>query len=149
MLLSGLGAFGLTNVAGGLTTTPGQLILARCFIGLGAAMVFPATLSPISNAFTERAERAGAIGLWDATAGMAIAIGLIVGVTTVAHARTAVVIALRQRSAWHHTSPAHKHVPSRLSNNFLEIAVACEHSGRGRFERAVAGFICCKSRCLP
>ena len=57
----------------------GELIVARCVMGLGAAMVFPATLSLISNVFTERAERARAIGLWGATAGMAIALGPIVG----------------------------------------------------------------------
>ena len=48
-------------------------------MGLGAAMVFPATLSLISNIFVERAERARAIGLWGATAGIAIALGPIVG----------------------------------------------------------------------
>jgi EmrB/QacA subfamily drug resistance transporter len=48
-------------------------------MGLGAAMVFPATLSLISNIFTRRAERARAIGLWGATAGIAIALGPIVG----------------------------------------------------------------------
>ncbi len=79
MLLAGLGVFGVASFAGGLTTTPEQLILARCFMGLGAAMVFPATLSLISNVFTERAERARAIGLWGATAGAAIALGPIVG----------------------------------------------------------------------
>jgi EmrB/QacA subfamily drug resistance transporter len=79
MLLSGLGVFGLASLAGGLTASPGQLILARCIMGLGAAMVFPATLSLISNIFTERAERARAIGLWGATAGVAIALGPIAG----------------------------------------------------------------------
>ena len=79
MLLGGLAVFGLASVAGGLTSTPGQLIAARCVMGLGAAMVFPATLSLIANIFTERAERARAIGLWGATAGMAIALGPIVG----------------------------------------------------------------------
>jgi len=79
MLLAGLGVFGLASAAGGLTTTPGQLIVARCVMGLGAAMIFPATLSLISNVFTERAERARAIGLWGATAGIAIALGPIVG----------------------------------------------------------------------
>src|ERR1700757_1333031 len=79
MLLSGLVVFGSASVVGGLLSTPGQLIAARCVMGLGAAMVFPATLSLISNVFTERAERARAIGLWGATAGMAIALGPIVG----------------------------------------------------------------------
>jgi predicted MFS family arabinose efflux permease len=42
-------------------------------------MTFPATLSLISNVFTERTERARAIGLWGAIAGVAIALGPIVG----------------------------------------------------------------------
>jgi EmrB/QacA subfamily drug resistance transporter len=79
MLLAGLGLFGIASVAGGLTATPGQLIIARCFMGLGAAMIFPPTLSLISNVFTERGERARAIGLWGASAGVAIALGPIVG----------------------------------------------------------------------
>jgi EmrB/QacA subfamily drug resistance transporter len=79
MLLGGLAVFGLASLAGGFTASSGQLIVARCFMGLGAAMVFPATLSLISNVFTERAERARAIGLWGATAGVAIALGPIVG----------------------------------------------------------------------
>jgi EmrB/QacA subfamily drug resistance transporter len=78
-LLAGLAVFGLASVAGGLTSTPGQLIVARCFMGLGAAMIFPATLSLISNVFTERVERAKAIGLWGATIGAAVALGPIVG----------------------------------------------------------------------
>jgi EmrB/QacA subfamily drug resistance transporter len=78
-LLSGLSVFGLASLAGGLTSTAGQLIVARCVMGLGAAMIFPATLSLISNVFTERGERARAIGLWGATVGAAIALGPIVG----------------------------------------------------------------------
>ena len=79
MLLAGLGLFGASSAAGGLAADSVQLIVARCFMGLGAAMVFPATLSLISNIFTGRAERARAIGLWGATAGIAIALGPIVG----------------------------------------------------------------------
>src|SRR6186997_137858 len=67
-LLAGLGVFGAASIAGGLTDTAGQLIVARCFMGLGAAMIFPTTLSLISNVYTERAEGAKAIGLWGATA---------------------------------------------------------------------------------
>ena len=42
-------------------------------------MTFPATLSLISNVFTGRTERARAIGLWGASAGVAIALGPIAG----------------------------------------------------------------------
>jgi EmrB/QacA subfamily drug resistance transporter len=79
MLLAGLTVFGLSSLAGGLTNSPGQLIVARCVMGLGAAMIFPATLSIIANVFVERGERARAIGLWGASAGVAIALGPIVG----------------------------------------------------------------------
>ena len=79
MLLAGLAVFGTASVVGGVTTSPAQLIAARAVMGLGAAMTFPATLSLISNIFTGRTERARAIGLWGASAGVAIALGPIVG----------------------------------------------------------------------
>src|SRR6516164_5650906 len=79
MLLAGLAVVGAASLAGGFTTTAAQLIAARAVMGLGAAMTFPATLSLISNVFTERKERARAIGLWGAVAGVAIAMGPIVG----------------------------------------------------------------------
>ncbi|MGN6867687.1 MAG: MFS transporter [Solirubrobacteraceae bacterium] len=79
MLLAGLLVFGLASVAGGSTGSAGQLVAARAVMGVGAAMVFPATLSLISNVFTERRERALAIGLWGGITGVAIALGPIVG----------------------------------------------------------------------
>jgi len=79
MLLAGLAVFGVASLAGGLTDDPGQLIATRAVMGIGSAMVFPSTLSLLSNVFTERGERARAIGLWGATTGAAIALGPIVG----------------------------------------------------------------------
>src|SRR3954467_6172724 len=79
MLLAGLSVFGVASLAGGLMDGPGQLIAARAVMGVGAAMVFPATLSLLTNVFTQRQERALAIGLWGATAGVAIALGPIAG----------------------------------------------------------------------
>jgi EmrB/QacA subfamily drug resistance transporter len=79
VLLVGLAVFGTATVAGGLGNTPAELIAARAVMGLGAALIFPATLSLLTNVFTERAERARAIGLWGATTGVGIAVGPIVG----------------------------------------------------------------------
>jgi EmrB/QacA subfamily drug resistance transporter len=79
MLLAGLGVFGAASLAGGFMTGPAQLIAARSVMGVGAAMTFPATLSLMSNVFTGRGERARAIGLWGAVAGVAIAMGPIAG----------------------------------------------------------------------
>jgi EmrB/QacA subfamily drug resistance transporter len=79
MLLAGLTVFGLASLAGGMMSSPAQLIAARSVMGVGAAMVFPSTLSLITNVFTERGARARAIGLWGAITGVAIALGPIVG----------------------------------------------------------------------
>jgi EmrB/QacA subfamily drug resistance transporter len=79
VLLAGLAVFGAATIAGGLGDNPGQLIAARAVMGIGAALIFPATLSLLTNVFTERRERARAIGLWGATTGVGIALGPIVG----------------------------------------------------------------------
>ena len=79
VLLVGLGVFGAGSLAGALCTSPAQLIAARAVMGIGAAGIFPATLSLIANVFTDRTERAKAIGLWGATTGVGVAAGPIVG----------------------------------------------------------------------
>jgi EmrB/QacA subfamily drug resistance transporter len=79
VLLGGLGIFAAGSLAGACGTTSGQLIAARVVMGIGAAAIFPSTLSLIANIFTERAERAQAIGLWGATTGVGVAAGPIVG----------------------------------------------------------------------
>jgi EmrB/QacA subfamily drug resistance transporter len=79
VLLAGLGVFGAASLAGAFGQSPGQLTAARAVMGLGAAGIFPATLSLIANIFTDRAERAKAIGLWGATTGVGVATGPIVG----------------------------------------------------------------------
>ena len=79
MLLAGLTVFGAASIAGGYMTTSGGLIAARAVMGVGAAMTFPSTLSLIRNIFSDRTERARAIGLWGATAGVAVAMGPIIG----------------------------------------------------------------------
>jgi EmrB/QacA subfamily drug resistance transporter len=78
-LLTGLAIFGLGSIAGSQGTSTGQLIAARAVMGVGAAVVFPTTLSILSNVFSDRVERAKAIGVWGATVGVGVAFGPIVG----------------------------------------------------------------------
>jgi len=78
-LIAGLAIFGAGSLAGALGTSTGQLIAARVVMGVGAAIVFPNTLSILSNVFTDRVERAKAIGIWGGTVGMGVAFGPIVG----------------------------------------------------------------------
>ncbi|HTW08476.1 MAG TPA: MFS transporter [Acidimicrobiales bacterium] len=78
-LLAGLGVFSGGGLIGALVRTAPELIAARAVMGLGAALMFPSTLSVLVNVFTKRSERAKAIGLWGATTGVGIATGPIVG----------------------------------------------------------------------
>ncbi|MET7356815.1 MFS transporter [Streptomyces sp. NPDC005562] len=76
-LVLGLVVFGAGSVAGSLVDSSGGVITARAVMGFGAAMIMPATLSLLAATFP-RAERAKAIVLWTATAGLAIAAGPLV-----------------------------------------------------------------------
>src|ERR1700757_4358754 len=54
VLLAGLGVFGAASLAGAFAQSPGQLMGARAVMGLGAAGIFPSTLSLIANIFKDR-----------------------------------------------------------------------------------------------
>lgn len=56
-----------------------ELIAYRLLQGLGAALVVPASLALINQAFPERDARSRAIGLWAAAGGMALALGPVFG----------------------------------------------------------------------
>lgn len=76
-LLLGLAVFGGGAVYGYLAASATAVIAARAVMGVGAALIMPATLSLLAATFP-RAERARAITLWTATAGLAIAAGPVV-----------------------------------------------------------------------
>src|ERR1700756_4320439 len=56
MLLAGLGVFAAGSLMGALVNSPTELIAARAIMGIGAAGIFPSTLSIIANVFSERTE---------------------------------------------------------------------------------------------
>jgi EmrB/QacA subfamily drug resistance transporter len=78
-LLAGLALFGAFSTAGAFASSTGQLISARALMGVGAALIFPTTLAIVVNVFTEPRERAAAIGIWTAIAGVGVALGPISG----------------------------------------------------------------------
>lgn len=84
-LVAGLALFAVASFGGATATSPDALIAWRAAAGVGAAVIFPVTLSILSNVFTDRTRRAKAIGIWGATTGLAIAAGPIVGGFLVEH----------------------------------------------------------------
>jgi EmrB/QacA subfamily drug resistance transporter len=70
--------FGIGSVLSALASNADQLIGFRAFMGIGGAFIMPATLSIITNVFPAR-ERGRAIGVWAATAGVAVALGPLTG----------------------------------------------------------------------
>jgi len=75
----GLFIFALTSGLAALSTTSNQLIGARALMGIGAALIFPATLAILVHIFTDPKERAVAIGIWSAMVGVAVALGEVAG----------------------------------------------------------------------
>jgi EmrB/QacA subfamily drug resistance transporter len=78
-LMAGMALFGLFSALGAAATSPGQLIAARGAMGIGAALIFPATLAILVNVFRDHAERPKAIALWAATSGLSVALGPVSG----------------------------------------------------------------------
>ena len=74
MLQGGLGVFAAGAIAATFATEPWHLIATRGVMGVGAAMIMPATLSIITNVFPPE-ERARAIAVWAGFAGAGAAIG--------------------------------------------------------------------------
>jgi EmrB/QacA subfamily drug resistance transporter len=77
-LQSGITIFGLASLGALIADTAGEVILIRALMGVGAALIMPATLSIIANVFGPE-ERGKAIGIWAALAAIGIGLGPLAG----------------------------------------------------------------------
>jgi EmrB/QacA subfamily drug resistance transporter len=78
-LSAGLVIMGVSAGLSALADDPAQLVATRAVMGVGGALVMPATLSILTNVFADAKERAQAIAIWAGTAGIAVALGPITG----------------------------------------------------------------------
>ncbi|MGW6923795.1 MFS transporter [Streptomyces sp. NPDC054950] len=79
ILLLGYALFGVASALAAFAGTAQTLILARALLGVGGAMIMPATLSILRQVFPDRRERALAIGIWSAVAAVGAAVGPLLG----------------------------------------------------------------------
>ena len=74
-LLAGLVIFAIASIYGFYQTDPNGLIVARMIMGIGAALIMPATLSVITASFPPES-RGKAVGAWVGIAGGGAVLGL-------------------------------------------------------------------------
>ena len=74
----GVSIFGLASLGALVADSADQVIAVRAAMGIGAALIMPATLSIIANVFTGE-ERGKAIAIWAALAAVGIGLGPLAG----------------------------------------------------------------------
>jgi EmrB/QacA subfamily drug resistance transporter len=77
----GVTLFTLASLAGGLATSPAELLGARIAQGIAAALAGPNALALLTNTYTEPRARIRALSIFSAVASGGLALGLIVGGT--------------------------------------------------------------------
>jgi EmrB/QacA subfamily drug resistance transporter len=83
-IAGGMVVFAAGSAGAALSTSSAQLTAFRAVMGLGAAFVMPATLAIISQLFPP-GERAKAIAIWSATAGVGVVLGPVLGGLLLVH----------------------------------------------------------------
>ncbi len=79
MLLSGFAVFGIASAFIIGAQSPEAVIAIRALLGVGGAMIMPATISMVRNIFTNARERAFALAAWSSISGLGMAAGPLIG----------------------------------------------------------------------
>ncbi|HSK49198.1 MAG TPA: MFS transporter [Solirubrobacterales bacterium] len=78
MFLLGVVIFTLSSATAGFAVSSTDLVISRVVQGVGAALMMPATLSIITDAFPA-SERGKAMGMWAGVSALALAVGPVLG----------------------------------------------------------------------
>ncbi|WP_432832157.1 MFS transporter [Dactylosporangium sp. CA-092794] len=76
---TGLIVFSAGSLLCGIAPSLGWLIAFRALQAVGGSMLNPVAMSIITNVFTDRRERAQAVGVWGGVVGVSLALGPVVG----------------------------------------------------------------------
>ena len=75
----GMALFALASLVGGFSTSAWLLVAARAVQGIGAALLFPATLALINTLYAEGAPRNRALAIWSMASAGGLALGTLLG----------------------------------------------------------------------
>jgi EmrB/QacA subfamily drug resistance transporter len=129
VFLLGVGWFAAASLICGLAQDTGQLVAARALQGVGGALLTPGSLALIQSSFRP-ADRARAIGLWSALAGIAGLVGPFLGGVLVDAASWRLVFLINVPFAAVILGVAGRHVPESRNGG---------HHGRFDVAGAVLG----------
>lgn len=79
LMLIGASIFGVASLMAAFANSAYMLIVARAFLGVGAAMILPATLAGVRNTFLNEKQRNYALGVWGTVGGGGAAFGPLLG----------------------------------------------------------------------
>lgn len=79
VFISALWLYALSSLAGGLAWSPLVIVIARAIQGIGAALLFPATLSLINRLFEKGPSRNRALAVWGGAGASGLTLGSLAG----------------------------------------------------------------------